>query len=331
MGITTLHVAFLTNHNWLCDQFLAEGMTDDQLIYNRARDVNIAIWQRIVFEELIPLIAGDVFMSEYLPPYTGYRHHVDPSIQVEVTTAGFRFHNMINLPFLALNTSCAVEYGNLQLHAAIPQQLAEQFNCQPDRFREVGSEGMLRGLTIQFGQIFTEPVTDALRNLRLDQSPGNVDVAAADIFRSRLHGLPNYNKIRQLYGRSSIYSSCTAGSDTDPLSCFLQITSNVSLATSLREVYKKVNKIDPVVGIHAEDKPSHSSLTHTAAALQLTQLRALRDGDRFYFKNYLNAADRETYVTGIRMSDILRRVFPTLTDIKDDTFTVNRRAACFPF
>jgi len=330
MGITTLHVAFLRNHNWLCDQLIASGLTGEEAIFQKARDLNIGTWQHIVYDELIPFVAGDIFMARYLPDYPGYDNTVDPSIQIEVTTAGFRFHNMINLPFLALNTSCEVLKGKIAVHEAIPASIDEQFNCQPDRFRTVTSEGMLRGLTIQYAQIFTEPVTDALRNLRLDGAPGNVDVAAADIFRSRLHGLPNYNRIRQLYGRPSIYASCTPGTTVDPLACFSQITSNVTLAQDLRTIFQKVNKIDPIVGIHAEDKPNHSSISETAAALQLTQLRALRDGDRFFWRHYLSHADKETYIRGTRMTDILSRAFPTLTDLRSNVFKVNTHATCFP-
>jgi hypothetical protein len=331
LGITTLHVTFLRNHNWLAGQIKAQGvLTTDEAIFQKARDINIATWQHIVYDELLPQVLGPYFTYKYLPRYTGYNANVNPNPQIEVFTAGFRFHNMINLPLLMINTSCQLERGNLAFHAAIPSQLAEQFNCQPDRFRQVGSEGVLRGITMQYSQYFNEPVTDALRNLRLDGAPGNVDVAAADIFRSRLHGMPDYDTIRVLYGRPSIYSQCSAGTTIDPLHCFLQITGNVSLANSLRNIYQKVNKIDPIVGLHAEDIPIDASVSETAAAMQMAQLLALRDGDRFWYQNYLPHVDEQTYVTGIRMTDLLLRAFPDLSGwLAADSFVVNYRNPCF--
>jgi len=304
------------------------GFSGDEVIFQKARDLNVGTWQHIVYDELIPQVFGDRFVRRFLGDYNGYKTHVNPSIQVEGTTAGFRFHNLLNLPFLHVNTSCEMVRGVVAVHPNFPVKIEEQDNCHPERFREVGAEIVLRGLLIQHAQTFDTKVTDAIRNLRLE-APGNVDVAASDIFRSRLHGLPDYDSIRQLYGLDSIYDDCSEGFMMDPLNCFRQITSNNSLAIELRKLYKKVDKIDPIVGIHSEDIPNHSVVTETAAAVELTQLRMLRDGDRFYFEDYLSGVSK-AYVKSKKMSDVLTIAFPSMaSEFRDNSFIVNKRHTCY--
>jgi len=194
----------------------------------------------------------------------------------------------------------------------------------------LGPESVLRGLTIQSAQQFGLEVTDALRNLRLE-APGNVDVAAADVFRSRFNGLQDYNTVRTLYGLPSLYGtdSCVEGVHQDPLSCFEEITSNHTLAVLLRNVYSKVSLIDPIVALHAEDIHADSSVGTTTGTIELTQLRDLRDGDRFFWLNYLSASEIEG-ISRIRMSDILKINFPDIVSLFDsNVFFVNTAAQCY--
>jgi len=328
-GITTLHVAFLRLHNSICEGLMEIGYSsNDEVLFQKARDLTIGIWQHIVFDELLPTVFGSLY-SSYMPPYTGYNVNTNPSIQLEGTTAGFRFHNLLNLPFLHVNTSCELVQGVIAVHLNIPVKVEEQDNCHPERFRQVGPEIVLRGLLIQYAQNFDGNVTDGIRNLRLDFAPGNVDVASADIYRSRLHGVPDYNSIRVLYGLDSVYSHCTEGTTTDPLACFEYITSNHTLATLLMNTYKKVNKIDPLVGIHAENIYSGSAVSHTAAAIELSQLKAIRDGDRFFWRAHLNFLD-QLFVESFSMADVLAIAFPTLAaELSPTAFDVNTHHHCY--
>jgi len=166
-----------------------------------------------------------------------------------------------------------------------------------------------------------------LRNLRIS-APGNVDVASADIFRSRLHGMPDYNALRILMGLDSVYSHCTAGTTQDPIECFNFITNNATLALQLQQIYGKISSIDAIVGIHAENVPAHSSVTQTAAAVELNQLKNLRDGDRFFWKYYLSPTD-QAFVSSKKMHDVLTTVFPSIAaEISNTPLLVNKNHPC---
>jgi len=181
--------------------------------------------------------------------------------------------------------------------------------------------------SIQHAHFFDETVTDAIRNLRLG-APGNVDVASADLFRSRLHGMPDYNTFRVMMGLDSVYSHCTAGATQDPLNCFTYFTPNTTLANDLRNLYLKVSSMDAIVGIHAEAIPSDSSVSKSAAAIELTQLKALRDGDRFFWKSYLSSTLQNS-IASKKMSDVLKIVFPTISsELATNAFFVNRNHHC---
>jgi len=170
-------------------------------------------------------------------------------------------------------------------------------------------------------------VTDAIRNLRIS-APGNVDVASADLFRSRLHGMPDYNTFRTMVGLDSVYAHCTAGTTQDPLNCFTYFTPNVTLANQLRNLYLKVSSLDAIVGIHAENIPSHSSVSQSAAAIELAQLKSLRDGDRFFWKSYLSPT-LQTQIGALKMQDVLKIAFPTIiSELSPTAFFVNKNHYC---
>jgi peroxidase len=119
-----------------------------------------------------------------------------------------------------------------------------------------------------------------------------VDIAASDLRRARLHGIPNYHDVRKVWfsanpSQNSLYGTnkCDADENTpspDPLSCFLQLTSNCELAVKLRDYYGKLNRIDPLVGTLIEEPMKHSALGPTMTRIILDQFKRARDGDRYF-------------------------------------------------
>jgi peroxidase len=117
-----------------------------------------------------------------------------------------------------------------------------------------------------------------------------VDIAASDLRRGRLHGIPNYHDVRKAWfsdnvTENSLYGKpgCAADDNTpspDPLGCFTLLTSDSTLANKLRDVYGKLNRIDPFVGVLIESPMAGSALGPTNTRIILDQFKRVRDGDR---------------------------------------------------
>jgi peroxidase len=83
-GLMSLHTIWLREHNSLCDT-LARKFPDwnDERLYQMARKVNGAAFQRVVYEEYYPAVIG-----RQMPPYGGYDESVDPTLTSTFSTAG---------------------------------------------------------------------------------------------------------------------------------------------------------------------------------------------------------------------------------------------------
>jgi hypothetical protein len=132
-----------------------------------------------------------------------------------------------------------------------------------------------------------------------------IDLAAADILRSRETGVPRYTAFRQLLRMPvpRTFEELAGG--------------NVKTAAAIREVYGgNLDAVDAVVGLYAEPKPQGFAFSETAFRIFLLMASRRLQSDRFFTDGYTP----ETYTpVGLRwieetsMSDVLRRHYPELT------------------
>jgi hypothetical protein len=191
---------------------------------------------------------------------------------------------------------------------------------------------------------------------------GVVDLAALDIERGRDHGMPSYNDLREAYGleRKTSFTDIT-GEDTDEFPAdptltpgdevndpdsltFLHLwgpdgneialdspeaeTDGVkaqrrtTTAARLEAIYGTVDDIDAFVGMAAEEHVQGSELGELQRAIWSRQFLALRDGDRFFYRNdpYLGRI-RQLY--GIDYRTNLGDVISRNTDIPRDELAPN--------
>ncbi|HEV7961990.1 MAG TPA: peroxidase family protein, partial [Actinoplanes sp.] len=174
--------------------------------------------------------------------------------------------------------------------------------------------------------LFQVPVTgnpDCLDGPTLpDCFTGVVDLGAIDIERSRDHGEPTYNQLRQAYGLAPKTSfTAITGESTesfpadavltrgdeinDPQSLDFLSTADINgtptvvgdpdgstsgvrrtpVAARLKAVYGDPNSVDGFVGMMAERHLPGSELGELQTAIWRRQFQALRDGDRFFYGN----------------------------------------------
>eukprot|EP00178_Gracilaria_changii_P027685 TRINITY_DN904_c0_g1_i1.p1 TRINITY_DN904_c0_g1~~TRINITY_DN904_c0_g1_i1.p1 ORF type:complete len:566 (+),score=96.53 TRINITY_DN904_c0_g1_i1:3210-4907(+) len=257
--LTALHTIFLREHNNICD--LLEDALPDMApgsMYEAARAVNIAQYQKIIYEEWLPAI-----LHRPLDRYTGYKSNVDPTISVEFTTAAFRVgHTMVG------NGVSRIDQNGQRL----PLITMEQMFFRDSNLRSGDIENFMRGAAGTRAQEVDTLVVDALRNFLFSNVPeeSGFDLIALNLQRSRDHNVPRFNQLRELFVGSAARS-------------FEQITSDRAVQRKLRQAYGSVDNVEAWVGLMAEDKRASSGLGRTNEELWRTEFSRLRDGDRFFY------------------------------------------------
>jgi hypothetical protein len=233
-----------------------------------------------------------------------YRPSLDASIMNEFSTAAYRLgHSMLSPTLLRLDENgMPIEDGHLGLREAF---------FAPNAIREFGIEPLLRGLAGQRAQDVDTYVVDDVRNFLFgDPGLGGFDLVSMNIQRGRDHGLPSYNEARSALGLR-------------PVSDFREITRDAETVRRLREAYESVEDIDMWVGGIAENHYRRGMLGELFYTLVKQQFEALRDGDRFWYTNYLSREDIER-IEDLRLADIIRLNTSIGEEIQDDVFSMPR-------
>ncbi|MFA6044402.1 MAG: peroxidase family protein [Phycisphaerales bacterium] len=294
-GLTTLHIAFLREHNYQAARVAARNPRwNDEQLYQEARRIVGAEMQSITYNEFLPALLG-----RPLSPYRGYNRNVNPGISNVFAAAAYRFgHSQVG-PDIGVIDNNFVEIDSIDLANAF-------FN--PTIIPSVGGiDPFVRYMAIDDAQHIDTMIVDPLRNFLFGPpGSGGFDLASLNIQRGRDHGLGSFNQVRNDFGLKRRRS-------------FAEVTSNPSLANALQSLYGSVDKLDAWVGVLAEDHMAGSSLGPTAAAIIEDQFTRLRDGDRFWYqiagfdRNELARIDRT------RLADILQRN-STVTGLQSNIF-----------
>jgi len=280
-GIMTMQTLFMREHNRICDRYLANGYTDDEFIYQKARKEVGAIIQSITYNEFLPAFGVT------LPPYTGYKKWVRPDIANTFAAAAFRLGHTLVADSVPLRDDACQPMN--------PDAMSlKNVFFMPQLMVDHGVEPFLKGYATQ-KQFETDiMINSVLRNFLFGPGSG-LDLASINIQRGRDHGLPDYNTIRAHYTGTSA-------------AAFADITSDPARQAALAQLYGNVDNIDPWVGILSEDRMAGVSVGMTLEAILTDQITRLRDGDYYFYMNdpylsgYLKAKVMHT-----RLSDVIMR------------------------
>lgn len=262
--LLSLHTLFMREHNDIAKELLIEfpEWTDEE-IYLMARKINIAQMQKITFEQWYPAIVG-----EKLPPYTGYKRTVDPTVSVLFSTAAFRVgHTLVG------NQVNRVGRRRRKLS---PFNFMNIFFSGTATMKRLGIDDFIRGALLNNAQKIDLKIVSALRNFlftRIKQEDA-FDLAANNLQRCRDHNCPSYKEIRRFFRRGRSRN----------VRRFTDITKDIGLASRMQSVYGNVRKVDAWIGLIAEDHEPNSSFGATMKAVWKQEFRRLRDGDRFHFR-----------------------------------------------
>lgn len=260
--LTSMHTLFVREHNRLCHELkVAFPDWDDSELFENARKINGAQFQKIVYEEWLPTLTG-----QRLRRYRGFNKHVNPAISNIFSTAAFRLgHTMVG------NVITRRGRRNAQLS---PLTMHDMF-FRTTGIMEHGIDPFLRGAMSQRAQEVDTMVVPALRNFLFTGIPQEkgFDLIALNIQRSRDNALPTYNQIRRMFRGSHARR-------------FRDITRNLALQNKLQTVYGTPDKVEAWIGLLSEDHVRGSSLGPTMLTIWLTEFERLRDGDRFFYQRW---------------------------------------------
>ena len=310
-SLASQHTLWMRNHNRIAELLReAHRDWDNQELFQRARQINIAQFQNIVLYEWLPALVG----TTYLPDYEDYDHTIDPQTTNVFAVAALRIgHTLVSPEIQRLDANGAtIAEGNIEfLDSFGSGNITEGEDV----------DQILRGLTVGLSQEVDTKVGDHLRNGLPDFGFVGFDLLAANLQRGRDRGLADYNQLRRTLGEFFPELGIA------PVTSFAEITSNVELQQQLQSAYGNVDNIDLWVGLMAEDHLPGASVGRTEAAVLSLQYRWLRDGDRFWFENEYVQGDEESgfftaeEIAEIRqtsMADILR--MNGVTGVQDNVF-----------
>lgn len=364
IGIGVLHTVFLREHNRLCDKLMEKNLLwklfpveFDEVIYQRARHIAIAKYQKIIYEQFLPSLLGQ-YKYNKLGQYGGYNTFVDPRVTASFAAGAFRYGHFIMKNYPAID-ECGVFYkhGRPTTDETHRVQVLGGLNPIPDALTHIGRlieygsyENVARGMISEVAMPINFTIHPDLANLSTVR--GGFDLMTLDLMRARYNGVPRYIVLRRtyydstdeleknIYGNADCPSELENDEDTeDPVECFMYITSNVTLAERLKDLYGKVSKIDGFVGMMVEEYNTSTSIGETAGNIIIDQFRRLRDGDRFFYKKLLQdnyfVRWEEEEILNSSMGDLLRKnlegdevSFPDNPFILPENYVQNLKNRC---
>lgn len=273
VGLTVMHTLFVREHNRMATILMEDNLdSDPEDIFEAARRLLVGKIQYITYNEWLPTLIG----PEGIPAYAGYDDTLNPTIFNEFSVAAFRLgHTMLNERLLRLDRNGdEITDGHVDLmdgfFAGVSLLTAEN-TLSP----------FLRGFASQAHQTVDVKIVSDVRNFLFGRpGSGGLDLASLNIQRGRDHGVPSYNAMRVAMGLTARTSFAEVSSDSD-------------VVAALEDAYDSVDDIDLWTGGLAEDATGDSQLGEVFQAIMVKQFTDIRDGDRFWYENYLSETDIE--------------------------------------
>lgn len=347
LGLSSIHTMWAREHNWQVANLRSSqkqaGITGvaEEDIFNAARIITEGEYQKAVYEDFGPSLAGDKIINHGsgIHGFAGYNPAVDASESLEFAVVAYRVgHSQINENLLP---------GFSLLNGFLNPQL----------FMTLGNTAITAGLT----QVAHDTIDTLLPNaVRNDLVQRNLDLFTANVLRGRELGIPGLNAIRrELFLNGPLNKAngtdLTATFQGNPLfkpyGSWAEFGANLrdwapsrnadgtprafrvsdptthgssALLAKFQSVYASVEDVDAWVGMLAE-KPSADSgqMGPLMATIFWEQLDRLQEGDRFYYISRLRDTDSGLWNELDSLRDILRRTSaPDLTLPAADIFQV---------
>jgi peroxidase len=284
LALTGVQTIFLREHNRIAKSLTAiNRQWSDEVVYQEARRINIAVMQQIIYSEFLPLLIGSQYNLKPLVSgyYNGYDQNVNPACSNEFAVAAFRFgHSLIRNSLDRYNYA----YSSVNSVVNLSEIIFDSTEAYSTSLGLGGIESIFMGLLSQPTSKFDSNIVDHLQNHLFEFNDGGsviaLDLPATNINRGRDHAIPAYYKYRQMCGNT--------------VNNWNDLTNVMSTANILKlaSMYQSVKDIDLFVGGLNETPQQDALVGPTFACIIQKQFEDLKKGDRLYFENGQSSATR---------------------------------------
>lgn len=259
--IAIFHSLFIRNHNHIADKLGSLNRHwDEEKLFYETRKINIALYQKFIYEEWL-----DLFLGESIERLKNaeYDENVDGSTLNEFSNAAFRiFHAFVPAKF-DIRDNVALNFSDLL-------NKIELLNFYyDDVLNSISHQKMnLDGYS-----------NEILNRMYKNHNKIGLDLLSMDIMRGRDHGIPAYHKFRKFC--NVMPHNVKVFNDLAP------IISSKSIV-QLRQTYKTVYDIDLLVGGALEVVESDEKFGFFGPTLQCIvteQFYRFKAGDFYFYSN----------------------------------------------
>jgi len=294
VGLSVLHTLFAREHNAIVDRLRVDYPTaDGEWLFQKARLVNAALIAKIHTVEWTPALMnspegrmamrgnfwgllgehyarayGRLGDGEILSgiPGSATNHHTAPYAMTEEFTAVYRMHSLLPDGF------------SFRRHQDGEEIVACEFMTVAgaavrDLYAKVPYDDVFYSLaTSNPGALVLHNYPNGLRKLHKKDAIF-LDIAATDVLRDRERGVPRYCAFRRHLGMRVPKS-------------FADLTSNPDWQRELAAIYKSVEQVDLLVGLHCETAPPGFGFSDTAFRIFILMASRRLKSDRFFTTDF---------------------------------------------
>jgi hypothetical protein len=320
----------MLEHNAICERLAtAHPDFDDQTLYEKARLVNAALMAKIHTVDWTPAIIAHPTTVRALRANwwgvlgEGFAKRFGRRTQLEL------IHGIPGSPkaLHGVPYSLTEEFVAVyRMHPLIPDEYTFRSvaddrvlgECGFDDLNALHVREFLEATTIadalySFG--VSHPGAISLHNYprslqELHRPDGELlDLAAIDVLRIRERGVPRYNEFRRLF-------------HLKPVRTFAELTGgDTAAAEELERMYGDLERVDLMVGLYAEPKPSGFGFSDTAFRVFILMASRRLEADRFFTDDYRPEVYTQTGIDWVESNDmrtVLLRHFPELAPALED-------------
>jgi hypothetical protein len=267
--LTIFHSLFTRNHNNIAEKLGALNRHwSDEKLFQKARKINIGIYQKIIYEEFLETFLGKEACEKFKD--SEYEIDVEGSTLNEFSSAAFRiFHSFIPSHFEVRHEN----FEAVKLNFSDTLKKTELLSYY---------ESIIRGMLHQ-NMSLTGYSNEVLNKMFKNQKHIGLDLLSMDILRGRDHGIPAYHKFRKVCNVRPF--NLKVFNDLSP------VLSQKAIV-QLRQTYKAVYDIDLLVGGALENIIGSGFLGPTFQCIIAEQFYRLKAGD-FYFYSHNSTFTKE--------------------------------------